>query len=140
MQTAMQWRKQPIKRKNTRPKRIKKNKSEKGRFKKFMKIKKSKTRHGCKAITALVIVMVIIVNIIVGLLVNRFPDLELDLTSNKSFALQDDTIDYVSHLDKDVTVNILMAKESFESQGTYFVQAQKMLNKMAEQVRRQDEN
>ena len=61
----------------------------------------------------------------------RFPDLELDLTSNKSFALQDDTIDYVSHLDKDVTVNILMAKESFESQGTYFVQAQKMLNKMA---------
>ena len=64
-------------------------------------MKSRKAKHGtvAMAITALVIVMVIIVNIIVGLLVNRFPDLELDLTSNKSFALQDDTIDYVSHLD-----------------------------------------
>ena len=116
---------------DTKAKKNKKNKSEKGGFKKFMKSRKAKHGTVAMAITALVIVMVIIVNIIVGLLVNRFPDLELDLTSNKSFALQDDTIDYVSHLDKDVTVNILMAKESFESQGTYFVQAQKMLNKMA---------
>lgn len=119
------------KKEDTKAKKNKKNKSEKGRFKKFMKSRKAKHGTVAMAITALVIVMVIIVNIIVGLLVNRFPDLELDLTSNKSFALQDDTIDYVSHLDKDVTVNILMAKESFESQGTYFVQAQKMLNKMA---------
>ena len=103
---------------------------EKGKFKKFMKSRKA--RHGtiAMAITALVIVMVIVLNIIIGLLVDRFPDLELDLTSNSSFALQDDTIDYVSHLDSDVTVYILMEKDTFESQGTYFVQAQKMLNKM----------
>ncbi len=68
------------------------------------------------AITVLVIVMVIVLNIIIGLLVNRFPDLELDLTSNNSFALQDDTIDYVSHLNNDVTVYILMEKDKFESQ------------------------
>lgn len=122
------------KKEDTKAKKAKKKKSkpekEKGKFKKFMKSRKA--RHGtvAMAITALVIVMVIVLNIIIGLLVDRFPDLELDLTSNSSFALQDDTIDYVSHLDKDVTVNILMAKETFESQGTYFVQAQKMLNKM----------
>lgn len=120
---------------DTKAKKAKNKKSkpqkEKGKFKKFMKSRKA--RHGtiAMAITALVIVMVIVLNIIIGLLVNRFPDLELDLTSNNSFALQDDTIDYVSHLNNDVTVYILMEKDKFEGQGTYFVQAQKMLNKMA---------
>lgn len=120
---------------DTKVKKAKNKKSkpqkEKGKFKKFMKSRKAKHGTVAMAITALVIVMVIVLNIIIGLLVNRFPDLELDLTSNNSFALQDDTIDYVSHLNNDVTVYILMEKDKFESQGTYFVQAQKMLNKMA---------
>ena len=120
---------------DTKAKKAKNKKSkpqkEKGIFKKFMKSRKAKHGTVAMAITALVIVMVIVLNIIIGLLVNRFPDLELDLTSNNSFALQDDTIDYVSHLNNDVTVYILMEKDKFESQGTYFVQAQKMLNKMA---------
>ena len=120
---------------DTKAKKAKNKKSkpqkEKGKFKKFMKSRKAKHGTVAMAITALVIVMVIVLNIIIGLLVNRFPDLELDLTSNNSFALQDDTIDYVSHLNNDVTVYILMDKDKFESQGTYFVQAQKMLNKMA---------
>ena len=120
---------------DTKAKKAKNKKSkpqkEKGKFKKFMKSRKAKHGTVAMAITALVIVMVIGLNIIIGLLVNRFPDLELDLTSNNSFALQDDTIDYVSHLNNDVTVYILMEKDKFESQGTYFVQAQKMLNKMA---------
>lgn len=119
---------------DTKAKKAKNKKSkpqkEKGKFKKFMKSRKAKHGTVAMAITALVIVMVIVLNIIIGLLVNRFPDLELDLTSNNSFALQDDTIDYVSHLNNDVTVYILMEKDKFESQGTYFVQAQKMLNKM----------
>lgn len=120
---------------DTKAKKAKNKKSkpqkEKGKFKKFMKSRKAKHGTVAMAITALVIVMVIVLNIIIGLLVNRFPDLELDLTSNNSFALQDDTIDYVSHFNNDVTVYILMEKDKFESQGTYFVQAQKMLNKMA---------
>ena len=119
---------------DTKAKKAKNKKSkpqkEKGKFKKFMKSRKAKHGTVAMAITALAIVMVIVLNIIIGLLVNRFPDLELDLTSNNSFALQDDTIDYVSHLNNDVTVYILMEKDKFESQGTYFVQAQKMLNKM----------
>lgn len=119
---------------DTKVKKAKNKKSkpqkEKGKFKKFMKSRKAKHGTVAMAITALVIVMVIVLNIIIGLLVNRFPDLELDLTSNNSFALQDDTIDYVSHLNNDVTVYILMEKDKFESQGTYFIQAQKMLNKM----------
>ena len=119
---------------DTKAKKAKNKKSkpqkEKGKFKKFMKSRKAKHGTVAMAITALVIVMVIVLNIIIGLLVNRFPDLELDLTSNNSFALQDDTIDYDSHLNNDVTVYILMEKDKFESQGTYFVQAQKMLNKM----------
>lgn len=124
------------KKEDTKAKKAKKDKKKKsdkepGKFKKFMKSRKAKHGTVAMAITAIVIVMVIVLNIIIGLLVDRFPDLELDLTSNGSFALQDDTIDYMAHLDNDVTVYILMEKETFESQGTYFVQAQKMLNKMA---------
>ena len=107
-------------------KKLKKN----GGFKEF--IKSRKAHHGAVAIAilAVVIAIVIIINIICGLLVDRFPDLNLDLTANQSFALQDDTIDYVSHLDKEVSVDILMTESDFESNGTYFVQAKNLLDKM----------
>lgn len=101
-----------------------------GEFKKF--IKSRKAHHGtiAVAIVAVVIAIVIIINVICGLLVDRFPDLNLDLTANQSFALQDDTIDYVSHLDKDVSLDILMSESDFVSNGTYFVQAKNLLDKM----------
>ena len=102
----------------------------KGGFKEFVKSRKA--RHGTVAIAivAVVVAIVIVLNVICGLLVDRFPNLNFDLTANQSFALQDDTIDYVSHLDKDVTVNILMSQNDFENNGTYFVQAKNLLDKM----------
>lgn len=108
----------------------KKSRKKKGGFKSFLKSKK--TRHGSLSIiiTAIVIAMVIVINVICGLLVDRFPDTKIDFTANNSFALQEDTLDYVSHLDKDVTLHILMDETTFENQGGYFMQAKNLLEKM----------
>lgn len=113
-------------------KKDKKNKpkKEKGNFKAFLKSRKA--RHGSFAvlIVAVVVAIAIVLNIICGLIVDRFPDLKLDFTANQSFALQDDTIDYVSHLNKDVNLYILMSENDMENQGTYFIQAKNLLEKI----------
>lgn len=104
--------------------------SKKGGFKAFLKSRKA--RHGSLAavIVAVVVAIVIVINVICGLLVDRFPDLKIDLTANNSFALQDDTIDYVSHLKKDINLYVLMTEKDVENQGTYFIQAKNLLEKI----------
>lgn len=114
------------KQKSEKPKKAKK----KGGFKEFLKSRKA--RHGsvAVAILAVVIAIVIVINVVFALLIERFPDLKIDFTANNSFALQEDTIDYISHLDKDITLNVLMSETEFESQGSYFVQAKNLLDKI----------
>lgn len=94
--------------------------------------KSRKARHGIVA-TAIVLVtaaLVVVLNIIVSLLVDRFPNLKLDLTANSAYALHDDTVDYLSHMTKDVNLYILSTEDSFISNGEYFVQAKNLLEKM----------
>lgn len=100
--------------------------------KKPSKLKSRKIRHGAvaAAITAVVIALVIVLNIVVGLLVDRFPNLKADFTANQAYAVQDDTKEYLKNLKKDVTLYILFTKQSFESNGEYFVQAENLLEKM----------
>lgn len=102
----------------------------KGGLKNFLKSRKA--RHGSMSIviTAIVIAIVIVINVICGLLVDRFPDSKIDFTANNNFALQEDTIDYVSHLNKNVTLYVLTSEADFESQGGYFMQAKTLLEKM----------
>ncbi len=111
-------------------KKQKPSKPAKGGLKAFLKSRKAKHGTVAVAIVAVVIAIVIVLNVVVGLLVDRFPDMVLDLTSNNSFALQEDTIDYMSHLEKDVTVTVLTTKDIFEKNGPYFVQADRLLEKM----------
>lgn len=110
-----------------KPKKKKKNG---GGLKAFLKSRKA--RHGsiAVAVVAVVIALVVVLNIVVSLLVDRFPDMVIDFTKDSSFALEDDTIDYVSHIDKDITITVLTTEEKFESSGTYYIQANKLLEKM----------
>lgn len=108
-----------------------KNKNKKGGFKALLKSRKAKHGSIAIALVAIVIALVVVLNVVFSLLTSRFPDMSIDLTSSSSFALQNDTIDYVSHLEKDVTVNILTTKKTFEDQGNYYVQAVKLLEKMS---------
>ena len=69
-------------------KKEKKKKDKKqGGIKKMLKTRKF--RHGSVAIaiTAIVVALVVVLNIIVGLLVDRFPNLKVDFTSNQAYAL-----------------------------------------------------
>lgn len=107
-----------------------KSPKKKGGFKSFMKSRKAK--HGTVAvvIVAIVIAITIVLNVVCSLLVDRFPVLSFDLTANQVFALQEDTSDYISHMDKDVTIYVLATKDNFTSNGSYFVQAEKLLSSM----------
>ena len=112
------------------PKTEDKKKKKEGKIKSFMKSRKAK--HGSIAIiiVAVVIAITIVINIVCGLLVDRFPNLKLDLTANSAFELQEDTLNYVSDLKQDVTINILASQSDFENNGTYFIQAENLLDKM----------
>lgn len=107
-----------------------KTKKKKGSIKSFFKSRK--TKHGtiAVAIVAVVIALTILLNVICNLLVDRFSALSFDLTSNQVFALQDDTKDYISHLEKDITIYVLSDKDKFTLNGNYFVQAEKFLDSM----------
>lgn len=99
-------------------------------FKEFLKSRKA--RHGSVAIaiTVVAVAVVVVINIITGLLVDRFPDLKIDFTANKAYALSDDTVDYMNHLKKDVTLYILASEDTFVNNGNYFMQAKNLLDKM----------
>ncbi len=112
--------------KSPKPKKEKKN----GGLKAFLKSRKA--RHGSVAVAVVVVViaLVVVLNIVVSLLVERFPNMVLDFTKDSSFALENDTIDYVSHIDKDITITVLTTEEKFEASGNYYIQANKLLEKM----------
>ena len=107
----------------------KKNNSSKG-IKAFLKSRKA--RHGSLAVVLVIaaVALVVVLNIVVGLLVERFPNLKMDLTSNSAYALSDDAEDFMSHLDKDVNMYILSPENDFVGNGEYFVQAKNLLEKM----------
>lgn len=107
-----------------------KKEKKKGGLKAFLKSRKA--RHGsvAVAVVAVVIALVVVLNIVVSLLVERFPNIVIDFTKDSSFALENDTVDYVSHIDKDITITVLTTEEKFEASGTYYIQANKLLEKM----------
>lgn len=107
-----------------------KNKENKRGLKGFLKSRKARYGAVATGIVIGVVAVVIVLNIIVSLLVERFPNLKLDLTSNSAYALNEDTVDYMSHLGKDVNVYILAKEDDFVKNGEYFVQAKNLLEKM----------
>ena len=114
---------------NDTEKAVSKKKENKG-FKAFITSRKAKHGSVAIAIVAVGIAIAIILNVICSLLVSKFPALSIDMTSNQVFELQQDTTDYVNHLEKDITINVLSTKDNFISNGSYFVQAEKLLTKI----------
>lgn len=106
------------------------NNKNKSGFKSFIKSRKARYGAVATGIVLITVALVIVLNIIVGLLVDRFPNLKLDLTANNAYALQKDTVDYMEHLSKDVNLYILSTEDGFVSNGEYFVQAKNLLEKI----------
>lgn len=65
-------------------------------------------------ITALVIAAIIVVNVIVGVIAQRYP-MDLDMTSDSSFTMSDETADYVKSIDKKVTITFFLTEEEARS-------------------------
>ena len=124
---ALQAKENETENKAQKPKKQPKNKRG---LKEFLKSRKARYGAVSTAIVIITVAVVIVLNIVVSLLVDRFPNLKLDLTANSAYELNEDTADYMSHLDKDVDFNILSKEEDFIKNGEYFVQAKNLLEKM----------
>lgn len=88
-------------------------------------------------ITVMVIVAVVLVNMIVSVVGDKV-SLNMDMTSNKSYSLSTETLDYIKNLDKDVTIDIINTKEDFcagssEVSGSsqFFTQASMIIDQYA---------
>ena len=81
-------------------------------MKKIMKSKKIRYGTNATILTALFIVIVIVLNIAVGMLVERFPSLKIDLSSNNMFSISQETREAVSKLDQDVKIFLVQSSDS----------------------------
>lgn len=121
---------------NENGRKNKKDKKE-NKLKKFLKSRKAKRGSIAAAIVIVFVCIIFLINMAANLLVNRFPSLQFDLTASQTYQLQDDTVEYLSQLDTPVTIYVLASENTFKSGmgaysgSQYFVQADKLLKKMA---------
>ena len=69
-------------------------------------------------ITVLVIGIAVLLNVILTLVLERYP-LSLDLTENSIYDLSEDTVAYLGGLDKDVAIHILATRQSLSYSYDY---------------------
>lgn len=108
-----------------------------GKIKAFFKSRKTRKGSVAVIILAAALAVVVLLNVVTGLLVQRFPNLQFDMTSSGTYQLQKDTVEYLDQLDKDVNLYVLVTEKTFKSGmnaysgAQYFVQANELLRKMA---------
>lgn len=91
-------------------------------------IKKFKYGGLATAITAVVVAIVVVLNLLVSMLVKKYP-LKLDLTESAMYEISEDTIDYVKSLEQDVKFTVLMDESNFQTSGTYLKMVHEILQK-----------
>lgn len=99
-------------------------------MKKIKKFFTSKgTKHGTIAIlmTVIFIAAVVVLNVIANIMVEKVPALSVDLTSNKMFEMQKETINYIEGIKDEVNIYVLMSESEFKSNGDYFLQSNNLL-------------
>ncbi|MDR2158942.1 MAG: GldG family protein [Treponema sp.] len=88
-------------------------------------------------ITVAVIAAVFLLNAVLSLLFARYP-LNIDLTENRIFEISEETENFLSSLDRDVTIYVLNTEDRFinSSPAEYFVQANEVIRKYSQFSRR----
>ena len=106
------------------------NTSKKG-FKSFFSARNTRRGMTSVGITVLLVVAVILVNVIFAVLSDRSA-MYIDVTANRNFKLQSQTIEYIEDLKKDVDIYVLANEEDLESSASanyeYYVQANRLLH------------
>lgn len=78
------------------------------------------------------------VNVLAIFLVNKFPSLEVDLTSKGSYTLQASSLEYFNYLEDEITIKVLMSEEQLLSfaddngSTTYAYQVNQLLREMSQ--------
>lgn len=92
--------------------------------------RKKKMKYGsvAVAITLIVTAIVILLNVVVGLLVERYPNAKLDLTTSHLYEVSDETIDYIKNLESPVEIAV-SSEESTLEKDSYLKMVSEMLRK-----------
>lgn len=92
--------------------------------------RKKKMKYGsvAVAITLIVTAIVVLLNVVVGLLVERYPNAKLDLTTSNLYEVSDETIDYIKNLDTTVEIAV-SSEESTLEKDSYLKMVTEMLKK-----------
>lgn len=112
------------------------NESKSSKPKKDKKVKKpfntKKLKYGTLAtiFTVIVTAIVIVVNLIAQTITEKY-DLAFDLTDDDIFKISDETIEYLSSVDKKVQIIVLAEKSLFEDREIYYKQASEIIQKYA---------
>jgi len=98
---------------------------------KVKKFDSKKLRYGtlATAITAIVIVVVVLINVIVGIVMDKYP-LKADLTANKIYEVSEKTINYLEGIKSDVEI-VVMSDETLYKANSNYKKASEVLEKYA---------
>ncbi len=87
-----------------------------------------KLKHGTMAtvLTVFFIVVLVLVNIVATSLFERFP-LTIDMTSDDSYTISDETAEYIKSIDKKIKITVLSEESEFTSTSKYIRQSNEIL-------------
>lgn len=107
------------------------NKTESISEDKVKRFDSKKLRYGtlATAITAIVIVVVVLINVIVGIVMDKYP-LKADLTANKIYEVSEKTINYLEGIKSDVEI-VVMSDETLYKANSNYKKASEVLEKYA---------
>lgn len=105
-----------------------KNQKKDGKLKALFKSRKMRKGGLSIAFTAVFIVAVIVLNMIAGLITNKVPALSFDLSSQQTYNLTQDTIDFVETINKDITISVLASESDYTGASQYYLMASTLLN------------
>lgn len=108
------------------------NKSEKKDKKVKAKRNHKKLKHGTMAtvLTVVFVAVLVFVNIVATSVFERFP-LTIDMTSDDSYTISDETVDYIKNVDKEIKITVLAEEKEFTSTSKYIRQANEILKNIA---------
>lgn len=107
------------------------NKTESISEDKVKRFDSKKLRYGtlATAITAIFIVVVVLINVIVGIVMDKYP-LKADLTANKIYEVSEKTINYLEGIKSDVEI-VVMSDETLYKANSNYKKAAEVLEKYA---------
>lgn len=99
--------------------KVEKEPRKKGSLRRALKSNKFKRGGMATLMTVVFIAIVVVVNILVGLLVDRFPSLNLDLTAKKINTLSDQALRVAGEVKNDTTIYLIGAEDRYRKDAIY---------------------